>query len=490
MTNRTAVGGADRQIEPGNGSGSRWGLAGLCLSMLLSSLDTSIANVALPTLANDFSASFAAVQWVVLAYLLAVTSFLVGLGRLGDVFGRRRLLAAGVLLFTATSVLCATAPSLEVLVAARALQGLGGAAMIAHTMALASATAKPGRTGSAMGLLGTMSAVGTALGPSLGGALLAVAGWRALFWINLPLGLLALLLLARGLPRESRRRAPARAAVDAPGTLLLALSLAAYALAMSEARAASAAAAWPWALLAGLGAVLFLQVERRAPAPLLRLSMFRDADLGTGLGMSLLVSTVIMTTLVVGPFHLARSLGLGPTAVGAVMSVGPAMAALSGWPAGRLVDRLGAQPTTLLGLAAMACGSLLLALLPESLGAVGYALPLAVVTAGYAVFQAANNTAVLAGAGAERRGLVAGMLSLSRNLGLVTGVVAMGAVFEAAGGSDVAHAAPAAVAHGMRATFATSLLLLAVAVGLALARGRSLRRPRGEAAAAGQTVPS
>ncbi|HRH95450.1 MAG TPA: MFS transporter, partial [Prosthecobacter sp.] len=141
--------------------------------MLLSSLGTSIANVALPTLAQTFSASFQEVQWIVLAYLLAVTTLIVSVGRLGDILGRRRLLLSGIFLLTAASVLCGFASTLWLLTAARAVQGLGAAIMMALTMAFVGDTVPKARTGSAMGLLGTMSAVGTALGPSLGGVLIA-----------------------------------------------------------------------------------------------------------------------------------------------------------------------------------------------------------------------------------------------------------------------------------------------------------------------------
>ncbi len=157
----------------------RWALAGLSLSMLLSSLGTSIANVGLPTLAQAFAASFQEVQWVVLAYLLAITALIVSVGRLGDITGRRRLLLAGIILFTAASVLCGVAPTLWLLIAARAAQGLGAAIMMALTIAFVGETVPKEKTGSAMGLLGTMSAIGTALGPSLGGVLIAGFGWRS-----------------------------------------------------------------------------------------------------------------------------------------------------------------------------------------------------------------------------------------------------------------------------------------------------------------------
>jgi MFS family permease len=152
--------------------------------MLLSSLSTSIANVALPTLAQAFTASFQEVQWVVLAYLLAITTLIVSVGRLGDITGRQRLLLAGFFLFTVASVLCGIAPTLWLLVAARAAQGLGAAIMMALTMAFVGETVPQDKIGSAMGLLGTMSAIGTALGPSLGGILIAGLGWRAIFLVT------------------------------------------------------------------------------------------------------------------------------------------------------------------------------------------------------------------------------------------------------------------------------------------------------------------
>src|SRR5262245_7701244 len=214
----------------------RWALASLSLSMLLSSLGTSIANVGLPTLAEAFSASFQEVQWIVLAYLLAITTLIVSVGRLGDIIGRRRLLLAGIVLFTVASVLCGVAPALWLLIAARAAQGLGAAIMMALTMAFVGETVPKARTGSAMGLLGTMSAIGTALGPSLGGVLIAGLGWRAIFLINAPLGILTFLLAYRALPVDRRGAMTDWIGFDRLGMLLLALTLAAYALAMTMGR--------------------------------------------------------------------------------------------------------------------------------------------------------------------------------------------------------------------------------------------------------------
>ncbi|MEU9143756.1 MFS transporter [Streptomyces sp. NPDC048349] len=454
----------------------RRALAALSLSVLLSSLGTSIANVGLPTLAEAFGASFQEVQWIVLAYLLAITALIVSAGRLGDVLGRRRLLLAGILLFTAASVLCGVAPTLPLLIAARAAQGLGAAVMMALTMAFVGETVPKAKTGSAMGLLGTMSAIGTALGPSLGGVLIAGFGWRALFLVNVPLGLLTLLLAHRHLPADRSGPTADRVRFDHAGTLLLALTLAAYALAMTLGRGGFGTLNAALLVAAACGAGLFARVEARAAAPLIRLRTLRDPRLGGGLAASALVSTVMMTTLVVGPFYLARTLGLREALVGLVLSVGPLVAALTGVPAGRGADRFGAPRMTVAGLIAMAAGATALSVLPERFGVAGYVAPVVVITAGYAVFQAANNTAVMADVPADRRGVVSGMLNLSRNLGLVSGASVMGAVFALASATaDVATAHPEAVATGMRITFAAAAALIVTALVIALAAAASRR---------------
>nr|WP_319565183.1 MFS transporter [uncultured Rhodoferax sp.] len=456
----------------------RWVLLSLSLSMLLSSLGTSIANVALPTLAQVFQVSFQAVQWVVLAYLLAITSLIVGAGRLGDMLGRRRLLLAGIGLFTVASVLCAAAPTLGLLIAARAVQGLGAAILMALTMALVGEAVPKDKTGSAMGLLGTMSAVGTALGPTLGGWLIGGFGWQAIFWVNAPLGLLTFLLALRYLPLDRPGPQTAWASFDALGTLLLALTLAAYALAMTVGRGSFGSLNAVLLLAAVLGAGMFVWVENRATSPLIRWAMFNQPVLSAGFAMSALVTTVVMATLVVGPFYLSGALHLDAARVGLVMSTGPLVAALTGVPAGRLTDRFGAHRMSLGGLIAMVMGSALLALLPVAFGVPGYIIPLVIITAGYALFQAANNTAVMSDIRPDQRGVTSGLLGLSRNLGLITGASVMGAVFAfGSAATDITTASPQALAVGLRTTFAVAAGLILVALAFAVGSQSHSKRP-------------
>jgi EmrB/QacA subfamily drug resistance transporter len=446
----------------------QWALASLSLSMLLSSLGTSIANVGLPTFAQAFNATFQEVQWIVLSYLLAITTLIVSVGRLGDIIGRRRLLLSGIFLFTLASVLCGVAPTLWLLIAARAAQGLGAALKMALTMAFVGETVARERIGSAMGLLGTMSAIGTALGPSLGGVLIAGFGWPALFLINVPLGILTLLLAHRFLPIDPRGTKTDRAGFDPMGTLLLALTLAAYALAMTIGRGNFGPLNLVLLLAAVFGTGLFVLAESRAASPLIRLAMFRNPILSAGFVMSILVTTVVMATLVVGPFYLSGALALDAAHVGLVMSSGPIVAALTGVPAGRIVDRFGAHCMSIVGLIGMAVGSSILTMLPTRFGVPGYIAPLVVITAGYALFQAANNTAVMTNIRSDQRGVISGMLNLSRNLGLITGASAMGAVFALASATtDIATARPEAVATGMRITFAVAAVLIMIALAVA-----------------------
>jgi MFS family permease len=197
--------------------------------------------------------------------------------------------------------------------------------------------------------------------------------------------------------------------------------------------------------------------------------MFRDPVLSASLAMSTLVSTVMMTTMVVGPFNLSQALGLKASLVGFVLSAGPMMAALTGFPAGRIVDRFGSQRMTLVGLVGIAGASVLLSIIPMRFGIAGYISPIVLMTASYALFQAANNTSIMNGVHPEQRGVISGMLSLSRNVGLITGASVMGAVFSlTSASSDMTQAEPMAVAAGMQRAFAIAAALIVFSLVIAI----------------------
>ncbi len=449
-------------------------LAGLSLAMLLSSLGVSIANVALPTLAQAFTASFQEVQWVIIAYLLAITITIVIAGRIADLFGHRRILLTGIFLFTAASFLCGLAPELWILITARTIQGLGAAIMMALTMVFVRETVSKERMGSAMGLLGTMSAVGTALGPSLGGLLLSGPGWQSLFLGMAPLGILSFTLVCATLPRDSQTDTRDHKSFDSLGTIILGLTLAAYALAVTLGNGQFGFPNLALFVTAVSGAVIFVLVETKTKSPLIQLALFQRTALSSSLGINVIVSTVMMSTLVVGPFYLSRSLALEEILVGIVMSVGPVISAISGIPAGRLVDYFGAPFMVRAGLFIMTAGSLALSTLPTLFGMTGYIIAIAILTPGYQLFQASNNTLVMGMADPDHKGVISGMLSLSRNLGLITGASAMGAIFALASASENITSADAqSVATGMQITFAVATLLIALAVFISIVANQS-----------------
>lgn len=388
----------------------------LAMAMLLASLGTSIANIALPALVEAFSSSFPKVQAVVVAYLAALTVAVVIAGRIGDRYGLRRALLAGLSLFASASLACSLAPDLWWLIAARALQGVGAAFLMVLSMALMRERVDEARMGRAMGLLGTMSALGTALGPSLGGIVLAFAGWRGIFGVQVLLAMIALLLAVSMIADDGGRKKSSGAGL--------------------------------------------LSVLNGAMIP--------------GLLVNLVVAMVMMTTLVTGPFYLRIGLGLQETWAGLVMAIGPVISIASGAPSGRLVDAWGSRRVLTLGLCLVGAGAFSLAFLPNLIGVFGYVLAMAVLTPGYQLFQAANNTAVMADVPKDRRGTVSGLLALSRNTGLVLGASIMGTVFAFGVGTDrFASADAIAIGAGMRITFLVAGAMVVAAIAFDVFSGRN-----------------
>lgn len=449
-------------------------LAGLALATLLPSMSTSSANVALPTLARVFDAPFEEVQWVVLANLLALTTLVVSVGRLGDLYGRRGVLLIGIFIFAAASAISATAPSLWVLIAARAAQGIGAAAMMALPMSLISSTLTKDKVGAALGILGTMSAVGTALGPSLGGFLISAFGWQAIFLVNVPVAALVWVCVAKTIPADtiSDERAP----FDARGTAMLAFALVTYALGVTVTPQSFSSLNIALLASAAVGAWAFVRMQSVTAFPLVQTSLFKQPVISASFVMSAIITAIVMATLVVGPFYLVGGLHLDASQIGMVMSAGPIVAALSGAPAGRLVDQVGPSPVTIGGIACVTLGAAAIVIMAPMFGIADYIASLVLITSGYAFFQAANNTGVMTSVPQEQRGVVSGLLNLSRNLGLITGTAVMGAIFTQASGSlGTAHADASAVTTGMQITFASAAAASFGALVLAF-RIRTLQR--------------
>lgn len=455
-----------------------YALTGLSVGILLSQLGTNVVGIGLPTFMREFGATFAEVQWVVVAYLLTVTALIVGVGRFADQLGKKKLYLAGLISFLAVSLICALAPNLIVLIAGRGLQGLGGAIIMALSFALVGEIMPKDRIGLAMGVLSMMVALGIALGPSLGSLALVTFGWRAMFWINLPFGLLTYALLSRYLPRtiDTSHSVRSLGNFDWSGTIVLSLTLLAYCIAMTLSGSHGINHSLVLQYLAGavFGLVLFLAIETKARQPLLSLGLFRDRLLSTSMMISVLAYAVMMATLVLGPIFLTRGVDLDTRATGLVMTVGPLTSAMMSIPAGWMSDRIGPRLTLLGGLTLMTIGSALMSLITIEHGVQEYVASIILISLGLAFFQTPNNTAVMSAARSEQRGLVSALLALGRNLGLITGASLMGAIFGAAAGQTgpasggTAAATQAAIARGMESTFRVAAAMAGCALILAL----------------------
>jgi MFS family permease len=445
-------------------------MACLSLSTFIPSLDTGMANAALPSLASAFHTSFQAVQWVNLAYLLAMTTLAVVVGRLGDLVGHRRLLLVAVGSYTLGALASGLAQALWFLVLSRALQGFGATTMLTLSAALIAEVAPRARSGEAMGLLGAMHAVGAALGPLLAGALVSVFSWRGIFLLGVPGGVGALVLAFLCLP-DDWPAAPSQSLSFGrmPATFFV-LGLTAFTLTMVLGQGHPSITnifclASACVLLLGFG-----YSERCAVSPLIPISVRNDRDLMSNVLLLLMATAALMATQVIGPFLLMRSLNLSPLAAGTTLCIGPGIAALGATSIGRMVDRLRASCMIVLGLFALTLGSVaLLVLLP--MGVMGYALSAALSAMGYVACLTAINASAIAHAGAGQRGLVAGLVKLSRSVGQLTGAVAMGAVFaHFADANPMAVSPVASVTAGVRVTLAVATVLAASTLVLVLAR--------------------
>ncbi len=450
-------------------------MLGISLGVFMATVDMSIVNITLPTLMVELGVSLATVEWVILSYALVVTSLMLGVARLGDMLGKKRVYLWGLAVFTMGSLLCGAAPGAYALIVFRGLQALGAVMMQALGVAIITDIVPPSRRGRALGLMGSVVALGLSVGPPLGGLIIGLVGWRAIFLVNVPVGILALAVVRRHIPAD----VPARGGqtFDAAGALILFLTLVCYALGMTMGQHGgfSSPSVLGLLALAVLGLGVFLRVQAVKSQPMVDLSMFRQGRFSLGLLMGW-ICFLLMGGAFILPLFLQMARGYAPQHVGLLMMVVPvSMGMISPW-AGSLSDRYGSRLISLLGLLVLAGGCLTISGIDEYTDAWGYILRVAPMGLGMGLFQSPNNSAIMGAAPRERLGLAGGLLALSRTLGTTTGLPLLGAFFsarvEAAAGlpahSDLAQAAATALAAGVRATYLLSTALALAAAGLAL----------------------
>jgi MFS transporter, DHA2 family, multidrug resistance protein len=429
-----------------------WAIAAIILAIVMSVLDSTIVNIALPSIAREFNVSAAASIWVVNAYQLAILMLLLPLASLGEIVGYRRVSQAGIVIFTLASFACALAPTLLTLSIARVIQGVGAAGIMSVNAALVRFTYPHRSLGRAIGINAFVVASSAAVGPTIASAVLAVAHWRWLFGINVPIGLITIIISLKSLP-ESERTARA---LNYGGALLYAGCLG---LILSGLQALSHHAATTLALAQiALGALLgWLLTRHELPraAPLVPFDLLRRPIFTLSLATSVCSFTAQMSALVSLPFEIQR-LGHSAVETGLFMTPWPLALALAAPIAGRLADRYPAGILGGLGLAVMATGLLLLALFPSTGSGLGLIWRMALCGLGFGFFQAPNNRTIMAAAPRARSGAAGGMLSAARLLGQTLGAATVAILFRAyaAAGSTAAL------------YFATALALTAALVSL------------------------
>jgi EmrB/QacA subfamily drug resistance transporter len=448
---------------------SPWiGFSAVSVGTFMATLDSSIVNVALPTLRAELHASFAAVAWIVSAYLLAIAATLLTAGRLGDLLGHRRVYVGGLLLFTVGSGLCGAAPSLGALVAARVVQALGAAATMAMGPAVVTALFPPERRGRALGGTASVVALGLTFGPPLGGVIVQQLSWRWIFLVNLPVGVAGAIWAGRVLPAE---RPDLRASLDRPGAALLAVALAAGVSAIEGAPRAAALAA-----VAVVAGALLLRRLRREEHPVVDLRLFASPVFTGGIVGGLLSYAALFNSSLLTPFFLAQVKGLGPRDLGAMLTAVPIALSVASPAAGSLADRFGPRVLCPLGALVLAAGLGSLALAGPGDGLASIAARLALCGVGMGLYQPPNNNAVMGTLPRDRLGSGGGMLATARVLGQVLGIALASALFRARGGGALGGGTSRFLAG-----YATALgtgAALALAAGLVvMARDRRGRAP-------------
>jgi EmrB/QacA subfamily drug resistance transporter len=455
----------------------RWlGLAGVGTGVFMFTLDASIVNVALPTLAEALDASLAAVQWVPLAYLLVLTALVMGAARLGDMHGRKRAYLFGLGLFVAASTLCGLAWSIEWLIAFRAVQGLGAVFVSALGGAIIAQTFPQNERGRALGVIASCVTLGVALGPTIGAFIIDLVGWRWMFLVNIPVGLLAMAVVTRVIP--DLPPAPARLPFDWLGTLLMAVALASFSLALTFGQRQGFGTSLPLVLFAVAAAALvaFVLAETQVDAPVLDLRMFINRPMSAGLAMSTLAFITLGAISFTLPFFLQLGLGLPIATVGLLMAISPVLGGVMGPIGGTLADKFGPRWVSVVGLVLMCLSALLLSALGHDVPIWRFALSVAPLGLGMGCFSSANNSAVLNSVQRERLGVASGLLSLARTLGQSTGVpvaAALLGVFALGHAGVVEHdvllTLPAqSLVRGTQAAFQAAAAAAALGAGIAL----------------------
>jgi EmrB/QacA subfamily drug resistance transporter len=406
-----------------------WALAAVGSGVLISTIDGSIVNIALNTLVRDFNSNLNIVSWVVLAYLLTLTCLLLLMGRLGDMFGKRRIYVAGFVIFTVASVLCGLAPNIGALIGFRVLQAVGAAMIQALGPALLVTAFPPQERGTALGATGSIVAAGILIGPALGGVLLSNVSWQSIFYVNVPVGIAGIWLSLQALPKDTP--AAGRQQFDIIGAALVLASL----LGLLVGLTLGPDLAWSNPLVVGSLALflvaggLFIWWEGRVAQPMINLRMFTRPAFSFNLLAGFILFNGLAFNLLLVPLFLQLVYLLPLETVGLVLISLPLALSVTSPLSGRLSDRVGPRLLTVVGLVITAIGFVSQAGLRADTPLPWLIGNLMLLGVGIGLFQSPNNSTILGNAPPEALGVASGVLAVMRNLGQTCGIAIAGAVW-------------------------------------------------------------
>jgi EmrB/QacA subfamily drug resistance transporter len=455
-----------------------WVLVAVGISTFMSALDTSVVNIVLPIVNNDFHTQVATIEWIVIIYLLLVSGLLLSFGRLGDLHGHRRVFLYGFVIFVASSMSCSLASNVAWLITSRGLQAIGAAMLAANSPAILTKSFPDSQRGQALGMQATMTYLGLTVGPTLGGWLTVQFSWRAVFFINVPVGILALLLSFLFIPRD--RHNTRAETFDLRGAGLFLAGLIALLLALNQGES------WGWTSPVILGLLLaaavilfiFLRVELRVPSPMLDLSLFQRRLFSTSTASAVLNYICVFSVLFLMPFYLLQGRSMDASQAGLVLSAQPLIMAIVAPISGTLSDRIGSRVPATLGMLLLAVGLFLLSRLQSTAPMSYVILALVVVGLGIGIFISPNNSALMGSAPRKRQGIAAGIMATARSVGQVLGLGLAGAIFTTVLGGSEPVASPQ-LFLAVRAGF-TGAFIIAV-LGTAVTALRETNHPNGSA---------